>query len=105
MRATRPIELAVLGGGSWGTTLAHLGAVAGGHVRLWMRNGDTLREIQAHRTNCRYTGTVPLADTIVPTDDLGTAVRGARLVLVAVPSSAARDVIRELGGLVLADQV
>ena len=46
MSMPRPIELAVLGGGSWGTTLAHLGAVAGGRVRLWMRNGDTLREIR-----------------------------------------------------------
>jgi len=101
----RPIDLAVLGGGSWGTTLAHLGADAGARVRWWMRNVDTVREIQTHRTNRRYTATISLADTIIPTDDLGAAVRGARLVLVAVPSSAARDVIRELGGVVLADQI
>ena len=99
------IELAVLGGGSWGTTLAHLGAVAGGRVRLWLRDGDTVREIHERRTNRRYTGAVSLADTIVATDDLGAAVRGARLVLVAVPSHAARDVIRTLGGLALGDQI
>ena len=74
-------------------------------MRLWLRNGDTVREIAERRTNGRYTGTVSLADTIAPTDDLGTAVRGARLVLVAVPSRAARDVIRALGDVVLGDQI
>jgi glycerol-3-phosphate dehydrogenase (NAD(P)+) len=103
--AARPLDVAVLGGGSWGTTLAQLGAVAGSRVRFWMRNAETVREIRAHRTNHRYTGTVPLADTIAPTDDLAEAIRGARLVLVAVPSSAARAVIRDFGALVLADQI
>jgi glycerol-3-phosphate dehydrogenase (NAD(P)+) len=105
MSGGRPLEIAVLGGGSWGTALAHLGALAGARVRFWMRNAETVREIRAHRTNRRYAGPVTLAEAIEPTDDLQAAVRGARLVLAVLPSSAARAVIRELGAVVTADQI
>src|SRR5262249_59468130 len=70
-----------------------------------MRDRDTVLEIREHRTNGRYTGPVALAPSIEPTNDLAAAVLGARLVLVVVPSAAARAVIRELGGAVLADQI
>jgi glycerol-3-phosphate dehydrogenase (NAD(P)+) len=103
--ATRPVDLAILGGGSWGTTLAQLGALAGSRVRFWLRNRDTVREIRERRTNQRYTGAVTLADTIEPTDDLPHAVAGARLVLAVIPSSDARDVIQALGAVVRADQL
>ena len=46
-----------------------------------------------------------LAAGIEPTDDMAEAVGGARLVLAVVPSAAARLVIRELGAVVLADQI
>ena len=105
MNSGPPLEIAVLGGGSWGTTLAQLCAQAGGRVRFWMRDRDTVLEIREHRTNGRYTGPVALAPSIEPTNDLAAAVLGARLVLVVVPSAAARAVIRELGGVVLADQI
>lgn len=105
MRPVRPLEVAVLGGGSWGTTLAQLCALAGGRVRFWMRDRETVREIREHRTNRRYTGPAALAAGIEPTDDLAEAVGGARLVLAVVPSAAARLVIRELGAVVLADQI
>ena len=85
--------------------MAQLGALAGGRVRFWMRDPETVREIRQHRTNRRYTGSVRLAEGIEPTDDLEQAVRGARLVLAAVPSAAARAVIRDLGAVMLADQI
>ena len=105
MSRGRPLDVAVLGGGSWGTTLAQLCATAGGRVRFWMRDRETVREIREHRTNRRYTGPVALAAGIDPTHDLAEAVHGARLVLAVVPSAAARLVIRELGSVVLPDQI
>jgi glycerol-3-phosphate dehydrogenase (NAD(P)+) len=99
------IEVAVLGGGNWGTTLAHLSALAGARVRLWLRSVDAMREIREKRTNRRYTGDVQLADAIEPTNDLAQAITGARLVLAVIPSSASRGVIRELGPLVSGQQV
>ncbi len=99
------MEVAVLGGGNWGTTLAHLSALAGCRVRLWLRSTEVMREIRERRTNRRYTGDVTLAEGIEPTSDLPEAIRGARIVLAVIPSSAARGVIRELGPLVSGQQV
>ena len=79
--------------------------LAGGRVRFpGCAHRETVREIREHGTNRRYTGPVRLADGIEPTDDLEKAVRCPALVL-AVPSTAARSVIRDLGAVVLADQI
>src|SRR5262249_17730619 len=99
------LNIAILGGGSWGTTLAQLCALAGHRVRLWMRNGEVIREVLELRTNRRYAGPVTLSDSIDPTDDLGWAVRDARLVLLVVPSSACETAVRERGTVVPADQI
>lgn len=97
--------MAVLGGGNWGTTLAQLCAIAGSEVRFWMRNEEVVREIREHRTNRRYAGETLLSSSISPTCDLRAAVTGARLVLAVIPSSASREVIRELGTLIQGDQI
>jgi glycerol-3-phosphate dehydrogenase (NAD(P)+) len=99
------LEVAVLGGGSWGTTLAQLSALAGCRVRLWMRSVETAREITGERTNKRYTGDVVLSENISATTDLAAAVSGARLVLAVIPSSGVRGVIREIGPLVRGNQI
>jgi glycerol-3-phosphate dehydrogenase (NAD(P)+) len=99
------MDVAVLGGGNWGTTLAQLSALAGCRVKLWMRSAETVREIESSRTNRRYTGDVLLEPAITPTTDLAAAVSGVRLVLAVIPSSGVRAVIRELGPLVRGNQV
>ncbi len=99
------MPVAVLGGGNWGTTLAHLCALAGADVRFWLRSEACVDEIREHRTNRRYTGDAQLAASIRPTTNLTEAVRGARLVIAVIPSSAARGVIRELGATLLGDQI
>ena len=47
------MNIGVLGGGSWGTTVAHL-LSRRYDVTLWARNSDIANEINAHRTNRRY---------------------------------------------------
>jgi glycerol-3-phosphate dehydrogenase (NAD(P)+) len=42
---TRPIHVGVLGGGSWGTTVATL-AARNTETRLWARDADIAREIE-----------------------------------------------------------
>ncbi len=99
------MSVAVLGGGNWGTTLAQLCALAGSDVRLWLRDEEVAREIREQHTNRRYAGEAVLSSAIRPTTDLTEAVRGARLVLAVIPSTASRTVIRELGAIVLGDQI
>jgi glycerol-3-phosphate dehydrogenase (NAD(P)+) len=99
------LKVAVLGGGNWGTTLAHLCAVAGCSVRLWLRNGAIAQEIRERHTNSRYTGDALLSSAIEPTTDLAFAVADARFVLAVIPSTSARHVIRELGPSIAGHQV
>ena len=53
-------SIAVLGGGSWGTALAHLLAHAGHSVALLVRDAAQAAHINAHHENPRYLRGVPL---------------------------------------------
>jgi glycerol-3-phosphate dehydrogenase (NAD(P)+) len=83
--------IAVLGAGSWGTALAIQFARSGKPTRLWGRDPGRLRALAA----CG--GDHPDALAIGP--DLAATVRGARDVLVVVPSHAFRHVLAELAPL------
>ena len=85
---------AVLGAGSWGTALAVHLARCGHGVRLWARDAAFVDELCARRVNGRYLPEIPLPDSISPTASLGTALAGARFVVVAVPSHGLRAVVR-----------
>lgn len=97
-------RLAVLGSGSWGTMIAHLGALGGREVALWGRDPAVADELRTRGTNARYLGQTRLAPAIRPTTDLGEAVAGAALVVFAVPSAAFREVAAAAGAFVTGDQ-
>lgn len=87
-------QAAVLGAGSWGTALAvQLGSV-GHDVALWGRDGALIDQMGATRENAAYLPGVALPDAVRPVGSLDTAVRGARFVVMAVPSHGLRPVIR-----------
>ena len=87
--------IAVLGAGSWGTALGvHLGRV-GHSVRLWARDGALVNEMIARRANSIYLPDVMLPDTLSVTPEIDRAVRGAALVVCAVPSHGCRMVLRQ----------
>jgi glycerol-3-phosphate dehydrogenase (NAD(P)+) len=84
--------VALVGAGSWGTAVAVLVADNGADVRLWCRRKELAETINATRCNHAYLPRVELPQSVVATSDLAEAVSGARLVMVAVPSHAFRDV-------------
>ena len=47
------LKVGLLGGGSWGTTVASLTAKNAETV-MWARNPKTVEEINTHRTNEKY---------------------------------------------------
>lgn len=99
-------RVAVLGSGSFGTTVAHVVAAAGRtDTVLWGRDQDVSREINEKHRNPKYFSDKPLADGLRATTDLEEAARGAPLIVVAVASSAFREVARKLGDFVTGDQV
>ncbi|MEZ6183718.1 MAG: NAD(P)H-dependent glycerol-3-phosphate dehydrogenase [Planctomycetota bacterium] len=98
-------DVAVLGGGSWGTILAHLAAHNGQRTALWMRNPQTAESLNRTRTNPRYLGELPLHEGITATTDLEAAVRETPVLIFCVPSKASRAVARRAGEFVTGDQV
>lgn len=92
--------IAVLGAGSWGTALAvHLGRV-GHDVRLWARDRALVEDMIARRANAVYLPDVTFPAGVQPTGDLDAALRGAGLIVSAVPSHGTRAVLRRAAPLV-----
>jgi glycerol-3-phosphate dehydrogenase (NAD(P)+) len=78
--------IAILGAGSWGTALAVL--LAERNPALWDHDPERASALAASRCNERFLPGVPLPGTVRVTADLPDAVRGAELVVLAVPSHA-----------------
>lgn len=87
--------VAVLGAGSWGTTLADLLAARGHPVRLWAYEPEVVRAVNEERTNPLYLPDVTLAPGIEATGHLEAAVSGAEIVVSVSPSQHVRRVLTQ----------
>jgi glycerol-3-phosphate dehydrogenase (NAD(P)+) len=87
------MRIAVLGAGAWGTVLGAIQDAAGHAVTLWARSEAAAAEIEAQRENRRYLPGRALPPSLVVTADIGRAVRGAEMIVLAVPSAAARPTL------------
>lgn len=87
--------VAVLGAGSWGTTVAAIASRSSPTV-LWARDPASAREIDEERTNKRYLPDVMLPAGLRATSDLIEAVDGADVLVAGVPSQGLRAVLRDV---------
>lgn len=87
--------VAVLGGGSFGTVIANIIATNGSLVRLWLRNQALADSINQRRENAEYLPGYMLHDRLHATTSLSEALAGVGILMVAVPSSSFREVVRE----------
>jgi glycerol-3-phosphate dehydrogenase (NAD(P)+) len=85
-----PIRVTVLGGGSWGTTVAHL-AAHNSPTTLWARDGETVRAINRMHRNERYLPGYDLHPDLAATDDFAEACTNTDLLVMGVPTSAVRE--------------
>ncbi len=88
-----PTKIAVLGTGSWGTTFAQVLADSGHRVVMWGRRELIVEMINEHE-NSAYLPGVELSDAITATTDIGEAVDGCDIIVVAVPIKAIDEVVR-----------
>jgi glycerol-3-phosphate dehydrogenase (NAD(P)+) len=90
--------IAVLGAGSWGTTLANLLAIKGEAVRLWAYEAEVVAAVNQRHENPVFLPGVPLAPGLRAFGDAGEAVAGTAVIVSAAPSHAVRSVITGLKG-------
>jgi glycerol-3-phosphate dehydrogenase (NAD(P)+) len=89
------LRVALLGGGSWGTTVAALVA-RNAPVTLWARDAATVDEINREHTNQKYLPDAKLPERLRATRDLAEAVDRADVVIMGVPSQGFRGVLEQL---------
>lgn len=89
-----PIRMAVVGAGSWGTTVASLVAENTPTV-LWARRGDVADSVNRDHTNPAYLGERALSPALRASTSLEETVAGADVVVMAVPSQGFREVLTE----------
>ncbi|HVL90518.1 MAG TPA: NAD(P)H-dependent glycerol-3-phosphate dehydrogenase [Actinomycetota bacterium] len=96
-------HLAVVGAGSWGTAFATV--LARNHLPtlLWARRAELARDINRSHRNEPYLPGIDLPTTLRATGDLEEAVGRASTIVIAVPSHAFRDKLKEMGPLIPAD--
>jgi len=89
------LNVAVLGGGSWGTTVAAL-VTRNAPVTLWARNPATVAEINTRHTNEVFLPGANLPEKLVATTDIEQAVHGADVIVMGIPSQNFREVLLEV---------
>lgn len=89
------LRVAVVGAGSWGTTVASL-AARNGSTTIWARRPEVAGEICEQHSNERYLPGFALPASLSATADLEEAVSGADVLVIAVPSHGLRRVVADL---------
>ncbi len=89
------LRVGVLGGGSWGTTVASLVA-RNAPVTLWARNDETVQEINARHSNEKYLPGARLHESLRASASIETCVGEADVVVMGIPSQNFREVLTEV---------
>ena len=97
----KPKQVAVLGGGSFGTVLANLAASNGHEVRLWVRDAEQALRINSEGANSTYHPELKLSKNISASEDLESVVNEAEYILVATPSLIFEQIIPRLEPFIL----
>jgi glycerol-3-phosphate dehydrogenase (NAD(P)+) len=90
---SRPIQVAVLGAGSWGTTVASL-ASANTSTLIWARQAETADEVNREHRNRKYLGDLPLHPALRATSSLEEAVSTCDVLVIGVPSHGVRATLK-----------
>jgi glycerol-3-phosphate dehydrogenase (NAD(P)+) len=89
------LQVAVIGAGSWGTTVASVASHNCATV-LWARHAEIADEINQQRTNSRYLGTAKVGRDLRAAASMAAAVERADVVVMGVPSHGFRSVLEQV---------
>jgi glycerol-3-phosphate dehydrogenase (NAD(P)+) len=88
------LRIGLLGGGSWGTTIASLTA-RNCPTTLWARDTHTVEDINKHHRNEKYLSGVTLTESLKATTSIKEAVKDVDVIIMAVPSQSFRRVLED----------
>jgi len=87
----------IIGSGSWATALAKILTDRGKHVNWWVRNPETINQIQKRKHNPHYLSSVYFDTSMLSLEnDLSKVIRGSEIVVVAVPSAFIEETLADL---------
>jgi len=90
-------EIAVIGGGAWGTVLAIVLGRKGTHrVRLWAHEADVCESIAQKRVNERFLPGRLIPDSVSASNDLAATLGGAEIVVSVMPSQHCRALFERM---------
>ncbi len=89
------LNAGLLGGGSWGTTVAALIA-KNTPVTMWARDQGTVDEINTKHSNARYLPDAVLPANVRATADIEEAVAGMDVIVMGIPSQSFRGVLEQI---------
>lgn len=88
------MKIGVIGGGAWGTALAHVAAAGGDPVTLWAREPEVVAAINDIHENRPFLPGINLSPRVHATGSLG-ALTGLDALLVVTPAQHVRAVLAE----------
>ncbi len=90
-------QIAVIGGGSWGTALIKILCKGTKHINWWLRNPDDIKHIRQFRHNRRYLSSVRLMEeNLQLSSQLDKVIFSSDVLIFAVPSAFLKDVMRSV---------
>ena len=94
-------NIAVIGGGAWGTGIAIVLGRRGTHnVRLWAHETDVCESIAQKRVNERFLPGRHIPDSVTATNDFAAVLRGAKIVVSVMPSQHCRALFERMRPLI-----
>jgi len=88
------LKVGLLGGGSWGTTVASLTA-RNAPTKMWARNSNTVKDINEHHRNEKYLPGAKLTKSLTATTSIKEAVVDADVIVMGVPAQSFRRVLED----------
>ncbi len=98
-------EIAVIGGGSWGTALSIHLANKGLPVDLWVWESDLAQSMRTTRENNLFLPGFSLPDLVNPVQDLGNAVQSKQVVVLVTPSHVLGTMAKSLRPLLASNAI
>jgi len=94
-------DIAIIGGGAWGTGLAIVLGRKGTHrVRLWAHEVDVCESIAQKRINERFLPGRPIPDSVTASNDLSRVLNGAYILVSVMPSQHCRALFERMRPLI-----